>query len=129
MKLTRRLMITGLAVALSGRASSSAEPIAFDADRFAVAQAANKSILLHVTAPWCGTCKAQKPIVSNLGKQPDFAELAIFEIDFDSSKDLLRSFNVQSQSTMIAFRGKTEVGRTVADTDPSSIEALFRKTL
>jgi thioredoxin 1 len=33
------------------------------------------------------------------------------------------------QSTLIAFKGEHETGRSVGDTDPSSIAALLNKTL
>jgi len=41
----------------------------------------------------------------------------------------LAAFRAQSQSTLIAFRGKTETGRSVGDTGPSSIAALVKSTL
>ena len=55
--------------------------------------------------------------------------MVFLEIDFDTSKELLRGFNVQSQSTMIVFKGKTEIARSVADTNPASIAAFLRKAL
>lgn len=129
MILTRRSMLAGLAGAVAARAAHAAGAAAYDAAAFAAAQEAGKSILVHVTAPWCPTCQAQKPIVSQLSGQPDFAAMAIFEIDFDTSKDLLRSLNVQSQSTMIVYKGKTETARSVGQTDPAAIEALLRTAM
>ncbi|GAB2177502.1 thioredoxin family protein [Dongia sp. agr-C8] len=101
----------------------------FDPAAFQQAQAAGKSILVHVTAPWCPTCKRQKPIVAQLEQDAKFGELMIFEVDFDSQKDALQLLQVQAQSTMIAFKGKTETGRAVGITDPEQIEALMDKAL
>ena len=52
-----------------------------------------------------------------------------FQIDFDSQKDLLRKFDVRMQSTLISFKGASEVGRSTGDTNPASIEALVAKSI
>ena len=75
------------------------------------------------------TCQAQKPIIDSLAEQPENRDLIIFAVDFDSPKAIVREFRAQSQSTLIAFRKKTETGRSVGDTDPNSIAALVKSTL
>jgi thioredoxin 1 len=104
-------------------------PQAYNQQAFAAAQAAGKPILLHITAPWCPTCKAQKPILSKLEGETKFKGLVTFDIDFDTSKALLRKLHVAQQSTLIVYKGKTEVGRSTGDTDPGSIEALLGKAI
>ena len=42
---------------------------------------------------------------------------------------LLRRFGVRTQSTLIAFKGNREQGRSAGDTDRASIYALVGKTL
>jgi hypothetical protein len=74
-------------------------------------------------------CKAQAPILARLKNEPKFKDMVAFEIDFDSQKDLLRKLNVRSQSTLIVFKGKTEVGRSTGDTNPGSIAALLGKAV
>jgi thioredoxin 1 len=106
-----------------------AEPAGYSAQAFEAAQAAGKPILVHVTAPWCGTCRAQKPIVSRLGGEPDFSSYVMFNVDFDTQKDALKRFGVRHQTTMIVFRGRDEIGRSLGDTNPASIETLLRKAL
>jgi thioredoxin 1 len=101
----------------------------FDQKAFEAAQVAGKPILVEVTASWCPTCKAQAPTLSRVRNDPRFKELVSFDIDFDSQKDLLRKFNVQKQSTLIAFKGKEEAGRSTGETDPGSIEALLGRAI
>jgi thioredoxin 1 len=101
----------------------------FDTKAFEDAQTAGKAILVEITAPWCPTCKAQAPILAKLSSTPKFKDMVRFNIDFDSQKDLLRKFNVRMQSTMIAFKGKQEVGRSTGDTNPDSIERLLEKSI
>lgn len=108
---------------------SAAERLAFDATVFADAQKAGKSIVVHVHAPWCPTCKAQKPILEKLAADPEFKDVVMFELDFDTGGKTLRTFNVRSQSTLIAFKGETETGRSVGDTNADSIQALMKTAL
>jgi len=101
----------------------------FTPDAFAAAQKAGKPILVAIHASWCPTCKAQKPILSELMAEPKFKDLIYFVVDFDSQKDAVRFFGAQMQSTLIAFKGTTETRRSVGDTERSSIAALLNKTL
>lgn len=100
---------------------------AYDAKAFAAAQDAGKSILVDVTAPWCPTCAKQKPTVQGL--EMSHPKLVVFDVDFDSAKDALKQFRVTSQSTLIMFKGKAEIGRSTGETDPAVITALVGKGL
>jgi len=101
----------------------------FDLESVAAAQKAGKPILIAIHASWCPTCKAQKPILSELMSAPKFKDLVYFVIDFDNQKDAVKYFGARMQSTLIAFKGETETGRSVGDTEYSSITALLNKTL
>ena len=96
---------------------------------FAAAQSTGKPILIDISAPWCPTCRAQKPILSELSKQPKFTDLMILDVDFDHQKDVVRSFGAQLQSTLIVFKGEREVGRSVGDTERASIAELLDKAI
>ncbi|QWG22160.1 thioredoxin family protein [Bradyrhizobium sediminis] len=99
----------------------------FDTSAFQQAQAAGKSILVDVTAPWCPTCKQQRPIVQEIEKSTP--NLVVYEVDFDNAKDVLKRLRVQNQSTLLVFKGANEVGRSTGDTNPASIRALVSKGL
>ena len=130
--LNRRFFIGAMAAAgalsFSPLAAAMA-PQAYSEKAFAAAQAAGKPILLHVTAPWCPTCKAQKPILSKLESEPKYKNLVAFDVDFDTSKTLLRKLHVAQQSTLIVYKGKKEMGRSTGDTDAGSIAALLGKAI
>jgi thioredoxin 1 len=104
-------------------------PQPFDDQAFAAAQKAGKPIFVAIHAPWCPICKAQKPILSELMADPKFKNLAYFTIDFDSQKDLVRRFGAQKQSTLIAFIGSKEQGRSVGDSNRASISDLLNLVL
>ena len=106
-----------------------ASPQPFDAKAFDDALKTGKPILIAIHATWCPTCMVQKPILSSLTADPKFSNLAYFVIDFDSQKELVRKFGARVQSTLIAFKGGKEQGRTVGDTDVKSIADLLNKAL
>lgn len=96
---------------------------------FVAAQEAGWLILVDIAASWCPTCRAQKPIIESLAARPEYSELIILHVDFDTQKDIVRGFGARSQSTLIAFHGRHETGRSVGDTNPDSIEALMRSAI
>lgn len=131
MSFTRRsALVLGLgATLLSSSMAMAAMNSAFTQASFEAANNAGKPVLIEVTAPWCPTCKAQAPILGELSGQARFKDLQIFKVDFDSQKDVLKSLNVQMQSTLIVFKGGKEVGRSTGDTNKDSIDALLSKAL
>ena len=119
-----------LVLALAGApatASTFKEEAPFTQSAFAAAQKAGDPILAHVTAPWCSTCTAQKPIVDRLHAEAQFKNMKIFNVDFDTQKPLLRKLGVRMQSTLIVYKGETEEGRSSGDTSPGGIKALLEK--
>ena len=129
MRTAYRTVFAFVLLSLSAGLTAAAGTASFTAAAFEAAQKAGKPILIDVTAPWCPTCKAQAPLVNGLAAGPLFKDLQVFDVDFDSQKDVLRRFGVQRQSTLIVFKGATEMGRSVGDTDKISIEALLARGL
>ena len=125
----RILVLCVAALAMPALQTHAADRFAYDARIFQAAVDAGKPILVHVTAPWCGECKAQKPIVAALAERPEFKGLTIFDVDFDTQKDALRRLNVQKQSTLVVFKDRAEVSRAVGITRPEVIEAVLNKAL
>lgn len=128
----RQFLISALAFSLASGIATDATAVerkAFDQASFQAAQQRGARILVDISATWCPTCKAQAPIIDLLAEQPSNSDLIIFSVDFDSQKPTVREFGARSQSTLIAFRGKTETARSVGDTDPASISALVQSTL
>lgn len=113
-----------LAFVLGAASVQAAERAKFETAIFEAAQAKGTRILVEVHAPWCPTCKAQAPIIESLAAKAENKDLLILAVDFDSQKDALRALNARQQSTLIAFRGKTETGRSAGDTNAASIGSL-----
>jgi thiol-disulfide isomerase/thioredoxin len=129
--LSRRFLLTAAAMlAATAAVAQSAGPAApFTQAAFEAAQAAGKAVIIEVTAPWCPTCKAQATIINSLMARPEMKGVMLLKVDFDSQKDILRTLRVAQQSTLIAFKGKTETSRSIGDTTPAGIEKLFKSAI
>lgn len=117
-------LTAGVSLAVAAEAPAQFSPAALSA-----AQNAGKPVLVHISAPWCPTCRAQKPVIGELTAKDKFKNFVVLDVDFDSQKDAVRGLNARSQSTLVVYKGKAEVGRSVGDTNAASIEALLSKAL
>lgn len=63
--------------------------------------------------------------MDRLAKDQRYRGVRVFVVDFDSSKALLRQWNVRYQSTLIAFKGTTETFRSTAETSPEALRRVF----
>ena len=129
--LSRRLVLLATVAASAALVAPAfaTETKTFDPQSFAAAQKDGKPILVGIHASWCPTCKAQDPILAELTAEPKFKNLVYFVVDFDNQKDAVKFFGARMQSTLIAFKGTMETGRSVGDTSRTSISALLSKTL
>jgi thioredoxin len=123
------LAVVASVMVLGSLPASAAEWKSFDAAAFAQAQKEGKPILVDIFAAWCPVCRAQNPILTQLTREPKYKDLVVFKVDFDTQKNDVRALNATSQSTLIAYNGATEKGRTVGDTNPASIAALVDSAL
>lgn len=125
----RSFILATAILTLSAVNALAADRFAYESKKFQDTLAAGKPILVHVTAPWCGECKLQKPIVAALAQEPAYKTLTIFDVDFDTQKDALRELKVQKQSTLVVFKDNAEAGRAVGITRRAAIEDIVKKGL
>ncbi len=120
------LLLVALVILPALRARAATEQ-PYSPAAFAAAQEQGKRILVDVEAAWCSTCTIQRPIIDRLDERPELRDLLVFTVDFDRDTDALNALKVSVQSTLILFRGKTEVARLTGETDPQAIEAFLEQ--
>ena len=121
--LKRALVV--LAFLLMPMVANAGAPVPFDANEFTAAQTAGRTILVQVHADWCPACAAQRPIIVGLASTDQFSNIIIFNIDYDTQKDLVSQFEAPGQSTLIVYKGATETGRDRGLTSREDILALL----
>ena len=109
------------------RPAFAAERVPFDRAAFDATLKTGAPVLVDVSATWCITCKQQHIVLDKLFAMPKFAGFTVFEVDYDTEKDIMRSFGVQQRATLIAYKGGQEVGRSSWQTSETAIEALLAK--
>lgn len=129
MSILRNLSIIGL-FSLALVSPLMAQPIQpFSTTALKAAQAAGQSVLVDAYASWCPTCRKQAPTIAALSKDPAYAKLLILRLDYDNQTAEKRMLDIATQSTLIAFHGNRETGRSVGVTDPAQIKALAQTAL
>jgi len=121
--------VAGLMMMASAGLAQAIEFAPFETSALEAAKAKGQSVLIDVTASWCSTCRAQTKIIDSLAAKPEYKDVLVLKLDYDKQKDEMRSLGAQNRSTLIAFKGANETGRSVADTDPASVEKLIASTL
>jgi thiol-disulfide isomerase/thioredoxin len=94
---------------------------------------AGKVVLLDFWASWCSTCAAQERVLAALkAENPAYeANIAFFIVDWDEhgKGELSRALNIPRRSTLVALKGREEIGRIVAGTARAEIKALLDAAL
>jgi thiol-disulfide isomerase/thioredoxin len=104
---------------------AAAQPIRpFSTAALKAAQAKGEPVLVDAFAPWCPTCRAQAPTLDAIAASPDYAKLVILRLDYDHQIAEKKELGINQQSTLIAFKGSREVGRTLGVTQPNQIKAF-----
>ncbi len=89
----------------------------YDAAEFTMAQNKGKTIVVDVYADWCPTCRAQAPILDQLRTEKASGDVQFVKVNFDDEKTFLRQHRIPRQSTVLVFKGKKEVARSIAETN------------
>ena len=101
----------------------------FDRAAYTAALAKGQPVIVDFSASWCPTCKAQKPIVQGLLKEPALQGVTLFVADFDNETALKKELRVTQQSTFVVFKAGKEVARSTGQTDKAVLAEVFAKAL
>ena len=91
--------------------------------------AQGKTIVVHIHADWCGTCKAQDVQINAAMNANEFKDVTFFEVDYDVQRKALKFFNIKIQSTIIIFKHGKEIDRIAAERDANELQLFLKKSL
>lgn len=133
--LTRRtfLGLTGAAVLLPGLPARAADRTFYTPGLAEAAMDEGRVVFLDFWTNWCSTCAAQERTISALrAENPAYDKAILFlTVDWDEHAEgpLARDLKIPRRSTLVALKGRTELGRIVAGTSRSDIAALMDAAL
>lgn len=88
-----------------------------------------KTVVVHIHADWCGTCKAQDVQINAAIHTADFKDVTFLEVDYDGQRKAVNFLNTKIQSTIIIFKNGKEIARSVAERDAPELQAFLKKAL
>ena len=87
------------------------------------------TVLVDYSATWCSTCKRQEQVIAQLrAANPAYdSAMKFLRVDWDTyqSEEVTTSRGIPRRSTLLVLRGDQELGRIVAGTSVSDIQALL----
>jgi thioredoxin 1 len=119
--------LIGLLLLISNVAFADFVPYSKSAHDMAIKE--GKTIVIDFHASWCPTCRKQEPILNEIVNMPEFKNVVGFKADYDKEKDLKKSLKVSKQSTLVVFKGDSEVARSTGATNKKDIQMLIEKGL
>jgi len=83
-----------------------------------------KATIIDIWAPWCGPCKAMKPVFDQLADE--YGQRArVLSVNADESQEVLGEYKIYAVPTVLVFRGGVEIARRKGAQSESDLRALF----
>ena len=121
------LIMGGAAMLLAGRAS--ATNIEYTPGLVQQRLDAGETVFVDFFAPWCSTCRTQERHIGAIRAENPAYDVAMtfVRVDWDTygNSALAQRLEIPRRSTLVVLRGEAELGRIVAGTSRSAIQALM----
>jgi len=88
-----------------------------------------KTVVIHIHADWCGTCKAQDVQINAAMNAAEFKDVTFLEVDYDGQRKSVTFFKAKIQSTIIIFKNGKEIDRSATERDAPELQAFLKKAL
>ena len=88
-----------------------------------------KTVIVHIHADWCGTCKAQDVQINAAMNAAEFKDVTFLEVDYDGQRKAVTFFKAKIQSTIIIFKNGKEIDRSATERDAPELQVFLKKAL
>jgi thioredoxin 1 len=129
----RTLLLAAPAVLILPRRALASERVFYTPGLAEEAMDRGDTVFLDFWTNWCSTCAAQDRVISDLrASDPAYdAAITFITVDWDEYADaqISRVLAIPRRSTLVALKGREEIGRIVAGTSRGDIKALMDAAL
>tara|TARA_B110000438_G_scaffold218574_1_gene211432 strand:- start:235 stop:609 length:375 start_codon:yes stop_codon:yes gene_type:complete len=105
--------------------SSEEQRLNFTVKKFEQAKKNGETIVVTAWNKYCGTCKRQKIVLDQAEK--DFKNILFLYYSHPKMKDVAKYLKIDHRSTILVYKGKEEVSRTIGQVDKSNIYINIQK--
>ena len=99
----------------------------FTIETFEEAKKNGETIVVTAWNKYCGTCKRQKVVLDQAEK--DFKDILFLYYSHPKMKDVAKYLKIDHRSTILVYKGNTEVSRTLGQIDKSVIYSNIKKAI
>lgn len=83
--------------------------------------------LVDFFASWCGPCQMMSPIIEEIIKENNDANVKIGKLDIDANQEIAARYNVMSIPTFLVFKNGKVIDKKVGYGGKQEIELLIMK--
>ena len=124
---TIKTLIALLSLAISTQVFAAGRT--YNQQEFETLVSQGKTVVVHIHADWCGTCKAQDVQINAAMNAAEFKDVTFLEVDYDGQRKSVTFFKAKIQSTIIIFKNGKEIDRSATERDASELQAFLKKAL
>ena len=99
----------------------------FTIEKFEEAKKNGETVVVTAWNKYCGTCKRQKIVLDQAEK--DFKDVLFLYYNHPKMKDIAKYLKIDHRSTILVYKGNTEVSRTLGQIDKSVIYSNIKKAI
>ncbi len=92
---------------------------------FQRAEQTGRRVMVIISSRWRPSSQDQEPVIWNLANDFIYADVLFLRVDFDRRKDALRDLRVNSDATIIVYKGAQERGRMTGSADELQLRQLL----
>ena len=97
----------------------------FKIETFEEAKKNGETIVVTAWNKYCGTCKRQKVVLDQAEK--DFKDILFLYYSHPKMREVAKYLKIDHRSTILVYKGNTEVSRTIGQLDKSVIYSNIKK--
>ena len=121
----KKILVIIFLLISSNAFSAENQRLNFKIETFEEAKKNGETIVVTAWNKYCGTCKRQKVVLDQAEK--DFKDVLFLYYNHPKMKEVSKYLKIDRRSTILVYKGNTEVSRTLGQIDKSVIYSSIEK--